>query len=523
MRTAPRALALAAGVALLAGLAACTGTSSSPAASGGTFVQALQGDPGDLNPLKATDPNTWAALSVAYESLVSVSEDGKFSPFLAKSWKATGTEITYTLKPDITCSDGTPFTAETAAANINYNADPANATFYYSSHVTEAVHATGSGDKLTITSTTNNPFLLADTGTILLVCQDVLDHPTSYSAKTDGTGLFALGKVDPQTSYTFDKRKKYDWGPHGVTASTAGLPDKIQLRVITDESTAVNLLLSGELNSATVLGPDRARLESAKLKSAEQRYPIGEIQFNEKSDRPTADPDVRRALMLALDRTQVADVVSDGTATPAISLVNQPPFLCVSKKPDWTLPDQNLKQAASMLDKAGWVAGSDGKRSKDGKPLTIKFIYNGGTDSQAAAAELIQQTWSKIGVDTELSANDSTKWTEQLYQTFDWDTGFIVFLPGSPVVLSTFLGKTVPEGGLNFDFIDNPQYTDYAKQARAAGDAAESCALWNKAEAALVDRTDVYPLTDQFQRTYMKNATFEMPGYIVPTSVRMEG
>ena len=124
-------------------LASCAGSTDQPSAeegdfvSGGTFVTAVNDDPGDLNPLKAISPDTWGVVSLAYESLISVTPDGEFEPWLAESWEETGTEVVFTLKEGITCSDGSEFTAQTVADNLNYNDDPANATFSYGSVIDE--------------------------------------------------------------------------------------------------------------------------------------------------------------------------------------------------------------------------------------------------------------------------------------------------------------------------------------------------------------------------------------------------
>jgi peptide/nickel transport system substrate-binding protein len=531
-----RTAVVAVGAVLVTTLAACS-SSSSPATttgdskfvSGGTFRKAIGADPKNLNPFKMVDLDGWEMITYAYESLVYVTPDGDFVPWLADSWTESGTKVTYKIRDGITCSDGTPFTAETAANNINYNTDPANATFYYGSQVTEAVSARADGDTLTVVSTVNDPFLMANTGTILMVCQAGVDDPEGLAEKTDGTGLFVLTDVKAGDTYSFTKRDDYDWGPpdgdggERVTSDTVGLPDALEIRVIADESTTTNLMLSGDLNAAVVLGPDRARLDAAGLKYAGVRNSVGEMLFNERSDRVFADERVREALTLALNRDEIGDVVANGVGVPAVSLVTKSPLLCVQDPPSWTLPDTDLERAAELLDAAGWTLGSDGKRSKDGKPLEVKFIYDAATSTHAPAAELIKQTWDALGVTTDLHANDAADWSEKLFQSFDWDTGFAQIAPGSPMVLSTFFAGADPEDdGLNFMFVDNPEYNELVEQAKRSSPQ-EACGLWQQAESALIDRVDVFPLIDNILPTYQSGAVFDRPNYLPPTSIRMLG
>jgi peptide/nickel transport system substrate-binding protein len=526
MRRKQLAAVSAVAVAALA-LSACSGSpDDAPTGdyvSGGTFVKALTGDPGSIIPFNAISFDTWEVVSMAYEALVYVDPDGEFKPWLAESWEEGENEVTYTLHDGITCADGTEFTAETAANNINYNADPEHATFYYGATVTEAVSATAEGNTLTVTTSTNDPFLLANTGTILQVCQAGLDDPDSLADAANGTSLFQLTDITAQSSYTFEKRDGYTWGPDGVTSDTVGLPDTVELRIVDDESTRANLLLSGDINAAPVVGADSARLDAAGLKTTGVRNSVGEILFNEHEGRVLSDPLVREALVTALDRDEVGAVIADGKGIPAVSLVTKTPLLCVVDPPIWELPETSLDKAGALLDEAGWKLGADGLRSKDGEPLTVKFIYDAPTATHGPAAELVKQIWAELGVTTELSANDAAAWSDQLFTTFDWDTGWVQLAPNSPVQLSTFFGATPETGGLNFMFVDNPDYNALADQARAATSSDEACDYWRQAEKALIDRTDVFPLVDNMVVTYMTGAEFEAPAYVMPTSIRMLG
>ncbi len=522
----------AAGAVILAmTLASCSGSSdpspSTPAAddfvSGGTFVKAVSDDPGDLTPMKAISPDTWDVVSIAYESLIYVSPDGDYKPWLASTWTDTGTEATFTLKEGVTCADGSAFTAQTVADNLNFNADPDNATFYYGTVISEAVSATADGNVVTVTSAVNDPFLAINIGTILLVCDAGLADPATLADDTNGTGLYQLSEARVGDAYIFDKREGYTWGVDDVTGETVGLPDQIEARIISDQSTVTNLLLSQELNSGVVTGPDQARLQAEGLDYAGVRNPVGQMLFNESDGRPFADERVREALSIAINRDEVGPVVAGETGLPAVSLVQKTPLLCVQDPPDWTLPDTDLDRAGALLDEAGWTLGADGLRQKDGAPLEIKFIYDAPTASHAPAAELVKETWDQLGVTTILSANDAAAWTDDLWTTFDWDTGWIQIAPGSPIVLALFFdGATPADGGLNFMFVDNPEYTALAAQAKVATPD-EACGLWQQAEKELIERFDTFPVIDNILPVYMSGAVFEQPNFLLPTSIRMLG
>lgn len=507
-------------------LSACgTSTGGDPSAdptnfvSGGTFTMAINDDPGNLSPLTGVNLVQRALVPFGYESLAYTTEEGEMVPSMAESWEVSGTSISYTLKDGITCADGTEFTAETAANNFAYQASPDNGTFWFGSNVTEDMTASADGNVLTIESATNNPFLLESTGTVEMVCQAGLDDPDTLADTTNGTALYELTTAEAGSAYTYTKRDDYTWGPQDVTSDTEGLPDEIVARVVADEATAANLLISGELNAASVIGADRERIEAAGLDSVGTLNPIGQMLFNEREDRPTSDVRVREALTLALDQEAVGELVTDGTYQPSVSLVNKTPLTCVSDGPLWELPSQDVDKAAALLDEAGYEADADGDRG-----LTIRFLYDAGTPTHGAAAEEVQAEWDELGITTELVAEDPTGWSTDLYQTYDWDTGFIQLAPSSPVVLSLFfLGETSENGGYNFMAVENEDYNTLAEQAFQAEDSDSACDLWLQAEKELIDRVDTFPLADTVSPTWLKGVTLEMPGSIAPTTIRMLG
>lgn len=126
--------AVASATAVVLVLAACsgagTGTTSSKPVSGGTLTYAS----GDAEPT-CLDPHVGgnypqALLATQYiEELVGL-EDGEPTPELATKWTTSddGKTLTFTLRDDVTFTDGTPFDAAAVVANIEHVQDPATAS-----------------------------------------------------------------------------------------------------------------------------------------------------------------------------------------------------------------------------------------------------------------------------------------------------------------------------------------------------------------------------------------------------------
>ncbi|GAA3666344.1 ABC transporter substrate-binding protein [Microbacterium marinilacus] len=514
-------------------LTACSGGSSDGDGSdgsgneaglvtGGTFRHAVFPEVGSVIPMSANQPQEIQVITYSYESLIYTDETGEETPWLAESWEVgdDGTSVTFELRDDVTFQDGTPFDAEAAAASINYHTDPDNVSVL-SDVLPAGLQASGSGTTLEVTAEATDPFLATIIGDIWMVAPAGLEDPSSLEQASNGTGLYALTGVQADR-YVFETRDDYTWGPGGLTSDSEGIPDGLEVSVVTDASTRANLLLSGELNAAAVEGPDQDRLDASGYEFAGTINPIGQMLFNEREDRPTHDPLVREALILGYGHDDVAEVVSGGRPVELTSWITDAPFTCFSEEPVWERPEADPERAAELLDEAGWTAGADGAREKDGEPLEINFIYDAASTSHASAAELVAQDWEELGITTNLIAMDGAAWSEYLYETFDYDTGWIQIGVGSPVTQNLFYGGASPEdGGLNFMGTDDPEYNELAAQATSASDPDEACDYWKQAEKVVVENFHTFLLTGTIRPTYMSKATFEITDYVQPVTIRM--
>lgn len=494
-------------------------TSGEPA---GIFRHAVAPEVGSVNPMSANQPQEIQVITYAYETLIYTNNSGERLPWLAEDWSINdeGTTVTFTLKEGITFHDGTPFDAEVAAANINYHTDPENPSVYTDS-LPAGLAATGTGLTLEVSADQGDPFLASLVGGIRMVAAAGLANPDGLETASNGTGLYEMTGVTPG-KYTFTTREDYTWGPQGLTSQTAGLPAGLEITVVTDESTRANLLLSGELNAAAVLGADFDRVSAAGYEYVGTINPIGQILFNEREDRPTSDPRVREALILGFKHADAAEVVSAGRAVELTSWITEAPFTCYSETPVWNRPAEDATRAAALLDEAGWTASADGTRARDGVPLSVNFIYDAGAASHAAAAELLSQDWAELGITANLIAMSGADWSEYLYQTFDYDTGWIQIGVGSPVIQHLFYGGAFPEdGGLNFMGVSDPAYDAFAAQALSAADEDEACGYWKQAEKVVVENFHTFLLTGTTLPVFANGASFEITDYLQPVSIRM--
>lgn len=527
-------VALAAVCAVTTVVSACSGSSNGQTKDGGsaanqkladnaTFTFAADSDPGNLDPQMSAAGSVLQMALFGYDSLVHVDAKGKIVSGLATSWTVNGNTVQLTLHKGITCSDGSSFTAKDAAANLNWVADPKNKSPFLGVFVPGGTKATADETAGTVTMTAPQvgPFVLNGLANLPIVCAKGLADRTLLAHGMDGTGPYKLTDVAAGDHYTFVKRDGYTWGPDGASTSAKGLPAKIVVKVVPNATTAANLLLSGGLNGASVLGPDAQRLEKAKLFAAKTTLLVGEMWFNEAKGRPGADKAVRQALTQALDLDQVQKVLTSGTGTAATTFATAAPVACPGNSVADALPKHDLAQAKQLLDQDGWTVGSDGVRSKNGKQLALTLLYDTGLGTGVtAAAELATQTWKQLGVKITAKPQANTAVTNTLFGTGDWDISWEALNVSSPDQLVPFLSGPVPPNGTNFGHIDNAAYSaGVAAAAKLPG--AQGCADWLKAESNLVSDADVVPFANKVVEVFGKGARFDFVGELIPTSIRM--
>lgn len=507
-------------------LTSCAGGGATAAGSdtalvnGKTFTYAIATDPGSLDPFVTV-------LSVArnidrflYSRLVEVKDDGTVTSGLAEKWTADTTTATFTLRDKLTCEDGTPLTATVVAANIAHVVDPATASPLVGLQVQPGTTAVGDDATRTVTVTSGRPdaFLLDNVGSISIVCGTVLKDPKALAAGKGATGMFAMTQVTPNSQYELTRRKDFTWGPGDWNANQKGLPDKAVFRVIPNQTTATNLLLSGEVNAANITGPDQKRLQDAKLFSAALVTPAGQLVYNQNSGRPTADPAVRKALTQSVDLAQARQVLGGVQPTGLVTVAPNP---CRADTVKGNVPGFDTKAAGAALDAAGWKLGSDGVRAKDGKPLTLKMIYSTQLgDTGTAAAELLQSMWKKAGATVSVTAVDGPTLSETLFSTGDWDISGASLTVGLPSELVPFYSGPASPNGTNFASVDN---ADYKASVTAASTKAgtEGCDDWAAGEKALISTSTVVPYANLAVPTFGNKATFTVGDGIDPTSIRM--
>ena len=491
-----------------------------------TFSVSLAADAGNLDPQHAATFAPVFLAGFAYEGLVARTADGSLKPGLAESWTQTPTTVTYRLRDGLSCASGEPLTIDDVAANYRYVADPQNQSPLLGGGgipIGTRIEVDRAARTLTLTTPSAYSFLVHMTGGLSIVCPRGMRDRSRLVHGTEGTGLFALTKAVANSHYVFTRRAGYRWGADGTTSDTPGVPRRLVVRIVPNQTTAANLLLAGDLTAAPILGPDRRRLETAGFRTIGSRAPAFHMWFNQKPGHATADAEVRKALSLAIDVPQLAKVATAGMGLKPRRLSGAEPVACPADIVGAFAP-RDEPAANRLLDAAGWVRGTDGLRRKAGRPLSLKLVWDRDLNdptSSAYAAEYAISRWQALGVEVSSRSVGGAEVGQVLFGTGDYDISWVPIVVSLPSRFLSFVSGPTPPNGLNFPHVKLPAADRLAAQANSRVGTA-SCALWDAAERQYLETAAVVPIADTDNALMTRRASFAKAGLmILPTSIRM--
>src|SRR5262245_9165728 len=224
---------LAAAAALAALLVTACGSSTSGTGStlrtGGTLTYRISGDwtTWDLDAFPSIDAQNISLYF--YDRLLAVGPRNNLVPYLARSWTATPINVTFTLRKDARCADGTPITASVVATSLHRFVDPPTRSSQATRLVTAGPYTITADDAAGTVSfgvaTPDNELQWAFANPQLgIICPAGIANPSGLKEKPAGSGPYSLDSAVHGDALTASLRPNWTWGPEGVTARTAGLP-----------------------------------------------------------------------------------------------------------------------------------------------------------------------------------------------------------------------------------------------------------------------------------------------------------
>ncbi|HTJ37575.1 MAG TPA: ABC transporter substrate-binding protein [Dactylosporangium sp.] len=305
----------------LLGLGAALGAATLLAACGdGTTGPGAGGAGGGTLKWGWTLPTSWDpvtssagwdvhVLSLVYAGLTKLDERGNAVPALATSWKynADGTEVTFTLRPGLTFSDGSPLDAAAVKKSLERSRDFPKSLVGPQLVNVKDIAAPDSGTvKITLGAPDFQiPNLFAGKTGMIVNPAAFASNAEALATKPAGAGPFTL------TSYTQNAKAVLAKNPSYWDAGNIRLPG-FEVYPLPEAATVVAALQSGQYDVAQIPGSQVDAAKAAGLQvQAIPSLVVAVLDVNV-AKKPFDDPKVVEALHYAVDRAALLKTAAFG-------------------------------------------------------------------------------------------------------------------------------------------------------------------------------------------------------------------
>ncbi len=496
-------------------------------ATGSGFTVQLGPNPETLDPALNSSVDGANTIITIFEPLLLIDENNEVQGGQAESYEVSEDGLTWTfhMRDGLKWSDGSDLTAKDFEYSFKRMADPNTAAPYAATAVGMIAgfdEAQGNPDPETGEPTTDpNPDALqvvaSEDGKTLTV---TLSYPCSYFDKL--AAFAALSPVQEATVEangdgwctspdTFVCNGPYmitDWTPSerivlsknpnyvGGWDSSKIVSDNITLLLLEDSSASYAAYNSGEAqlikDVPTDEIPSLTKAEDGGDFYVDSILGTYYISLNDQRE-PFTDVRVRKALSLAIDRDYVANVIMQGTYSPAYNMVG--PGIVDAEEGTMFIDNANggepyigedyeadLEEAKSLLAEAGYPNG-------EGFP-TITYSAN-DAGYHIPVAEYLQQAWGELGITMNI---DKVDWASflPLRRAGDYDisrNGWVMDYNDASNMLELF----TTGNGNNDGKYSNPEF-DAAIEASKVADKTVHYEQLHKAEDILMEDMGCIPV-----------------------------
>ena len=326
-------------------------------------------------------------------------------------------------------------------------------------------------------------------------------HAAAADAAGEGNFLDAGALTGPYipTSYVIEERLEsvaYDdyWGG---TPPLAG----INHIAIPDTNSRELALQAGDIDFAINLSPEGVGVIDAQLDLRSQTAGIGTsvVMWWVNFERGTlADPLVRRAVALAIDRESIAGLVAPaGTGSYADTLLPEALATC----PGVTGPSFDPARSRELLAQAGYAdTDGDGFVDKAGEPLEIVIGGYPQRFQLPIMAEAAQAMLADVGIRADVQITEWSTVKEPTWDLFGWYNNVVD--AGDPVLnVSKFVGLEADaesSAANNFGHYDNSGLVDIVAPAGTVSDLEGRKRIACKALAVVTEEIAVLPVAHAY-------------------------
>lgn len=453
------------------------------------FTVALSSSPQGFDWATSANPvTTGSFMALVTEPIERINPDGSYSPVIAtKVTQSNPTTLVYTIRSEVTFSDGQPLTAEDVAWSISHAATPPASTST-SLGMINGAKATG---PLEVTVTLAAPVPTGrDYVADILIQQRKFgqSHASdlgSESAIPVGTGPYTVTSTS-SSGLTLTRRDEY-WG-------TMPKVETVDLKTITDDNAATLAMRSGDIDLRQIANVKGLDQWEGIAGTTIYRADANTVDFlaMDTSKAPFNDVHVRKAIAYATDVDGFIKGAYSGEATALKTFLPVDNLVSVagSKKAANDFAD-SLPQHEFDIDKAKKELAQSSH--PDGFSTTVEYI-----DSQPAMklmALSLQQNLKPLGVDIKVKATTLNAWGAKFFQHQLTGLNLAFGFSMSTRDASSLLGSVVGQSNIGPQKQNTANYStpEIEKALPTLMSAAPNDQRWQSAQTLLSDIAENVP------------------------------
>jgi peptide/nickel transport system substrate-binding protein len=282
--------------------------------------------------------------------------------------------------------------------------------------------------------------------------------------------------------------------------------DQVTFTIIPDASTALANVLAGQVDVAYwAINYDGARViqdqwksdgGAVEMQANNARHLLPQFRPDTASPRDLLDVRVRRALMYAMDRSELAETAAVGAAQVMNSTTYPGSALGRVVEARAVRYELDPARAAALLAEVGWQKDAEGFLTKSGERFQLSYRSGPGLTDGNLILPVLQQQYRRVGIDLSLSVAPPSDL--QAGATFtgvsfrglpDNQTGFLALFDSTRIASAQNRW-----GGANVHGYASPVADDLLPRIDRTLPTADRMAIWAEANRALLDDVAFMPL-----------------------------
>jgi peptide/nickel transport system substrate-binding protein len=452
---------------------------ASLAAEDETFVSTLDGSPQTLCPLFASSMYEFRFSDLLWHGPFSfdANMEWKVSDDCVEKFEVTPDQKVWTihLRKGFTWTDGAPFTAQDIVFSWQLHLDDRVPTT--DSDGARRLESVKALDDYTVEYVAKEPSPNTKWDVNFpLVPRHLYEKEREKDPTLKQSEYYSKLNRDPVTSgpYRVVEWKENDkivlerWDAYKGTKAHF---KRIVFRIIPEQNVQLLTFEKGETDEMRLMSKqfaietvrsDAFKKVGVKSKSSQWTYNL--ICWNTRGNPFFGDVRVRRAMTMAQNLPQMIEKITYKIAEPSYGPFHSTSWMF---NPDIKLLPYDMKEAARLLDEAGWkVDPESGWRKKDGVPFSFTLSFGQGNPQTVDMATIVQQSLKTLGVEMKLqpiewaTLQERNRKHEFQATTFSWGTGV------DPDLNRNIFGTSAIDDGRNYGCYSNPKLDELFDKGR---------------------------------------------------------